>query len=803
MNGNSSATANGSSSLEIAQSNQDLIMTKAKRKKRTWIIVGVISAIVIGLIVAAIILLAKHDSANASALIGDQQAITLDDLLHGRLNVNGFNGTWVSDTELTYRNSDGDLILYNVATNSEKVLLTSNDTLMSSAIEFKLSSDKKYLLVSNDYVKIYRHSFKAKYTIIDLKTDVKYALSGPGFAPLLQLVEWSPVGNALAFVYENNIYYKSDAINGSTAQITNGGNFIYNGIPDWVYEEEVVSSNKALWFSPDGKRLAFARYDDTAVPTMVVPVYGEPGNPFFLYPRANIVKYPKAGTPNPNVSLHVIDLDHRDVIKKLDPPNDFINKEPILSTVQWANSDTLVAIWMNRIQNEAAIVSYKTVEPFNTEIVKNLQEPNGWLELFTAPKFSKDGSKMIMILSQDQGSNLGGYRHVVLIERKQKAEIESLTKGSFVVTEILAWDEKNDLVYYLANTVNDSSIQHLYSVSIKSKITKCLSCSIKSSSNNICSYNSADFSTDHSYYTLNCAGPDVPSISIYEAKSNQKVKDWELNESLQKLIKEKPVPRIKKMTVDIADGFQAQVILRLPPNLDESGKTKYPLLINVYGGPDSFQVTDRFGMDWGTYLTANKSIIYGTIDGRGSGLKGDKILFAGYRRLGTVEIVDQINTTRLLQQKLPYIDQSRTGIWGWSYGGYAAGMALATDTEGVFKCGISVAPVTDWALYDSIYTERFMDMPQRNGDGYKNAQLFNKYKGLKDKQYFLIHGTYDDNVHYQQSMLWAKVLEQNDILFRQLSYPDEDHSLIGVRHHFYHSLENFLDECFIDEKDRE
>ncbi|KRT81809.1 hydrolase, partial [Oryctes borbonicus] len=226
---------------------------------------------------------------------------------------------------------------------------------------------------------------------------------------------------------------------------------------------------------------------------------------------------------------------------------------------------------------------------------------------------------------------------------------------------------------------------------------------------------------------------------------------------------------------------------------------KYPMVVNVYGGPDSYQVLEKFSVDWGSYLAVNKSIIYATIDGRGSGLKGDKILFSGYRNLGTVEIEDQISVTKQIQQTVAYVDDTRTAIWGWSYGGYASGLALATDKENVFKCGMSVAPVTDWTLYDSIYTERFMGLPTAddNSYGYESAKLLNKYSGIRDKEYFLIHGTFDDNVHYQQSMLWSKVLEHQDIMFRQQSYPDEDHGLGSVRPHLYHSLENFLDECFI------
>ncbi|RLU16821.1 hypothetical protein DMN91_010889 [Ooceraea biroi] len=273
---------------------------------------------------------------------------------------------------------------------------------------------------------------------------------------------------------------------------------------------------------------------------------------------------------------------------------------------------------------------------------------------------------------------------------------------------------------------------------------------------------------------------------------------WEDNNAVTEMIAEKSQPIVHRYKIPVTGGFSAQVRLLIPPGADLSGAIKYPMLVYVYGGPDSYQVTEKFNIDWGTYLVTNKSIIYAAIDGRGSGLMGNDMLFAGYRHLGTVEIIDQINVTRHLQNKLPFIDRARTAIWGWSYGGYATGMTLAMDLKGVFKCGMSVAPVTDWALYDSIYTERFMGLPTvaDNLQGYEQGQLLNKVDNIKNKMYYLIHGTLDDNVHYQQSLMLAKVLEQKDILFRQQTYTDEDHGIAQSRAHLYHSLENFLDECF-------
>lgn len=189
----------------------------------------------------------------------------------------------------------------------------------------------------------------------------------------------------------------------------------------------------------------------------------------------------------------------------------------------------------------------------------------------------------------------------------------------------------------------------------------------------------------------------VPEVSIYNNTHKQILK-WENNIEVLARLDGKQLPITKRLQVPIPGGL-AQVVMYLPPDLDTSGKVQYPLLVNVYGGPDSYQSTEKFNIDWSTYLTVNRSIIYVTIDGRGSGLKGNNILFAIYRRLGTYEIEDQINVTNYLQQKFPYIDRDRVAIWGWSYGGYATGMALAHDRKNIFKCGISVAPVTDWAYY--------------------------------------------------------------------------------------------------------
>ncbi|KAK9703462.1 Trypsin [Popillia japonica] len=777
---------------------KDLIIAKGKRKKRAYIIGGITALIVLGLVIALVVVLtSKSNESEVPAVV--ESPVTLENFLEGKLSPKSFNASWTSNHALFYRDETGSIVLYNVATNSTDIVLPHTWTYLMNGFNYQLSPDEKYMMIARDYQKLYRHTYSARYTVVDLSSRLELKLGGED--AVLQYSTWAPTGNGVAFVSNNNIYYKSDAFEGDLVNVTTDGKegHIYNGVPDWVYEEEVFGSDHAMWFSENGRKLAYIKFDDESIDTMTIPYYGIPGSLDSQYTKIVNIRYPKPGTANPKVSLHVYNAEARTTMN-LDTPTGL--NDPIISTVSWATNEILVVTWLNRVQNEAFLVSYDTTSFASAstyQLISHIKQENGWLEMFTPPVFSKDGSQLLLILSHDQGGDAGSYRHITRYNVAANSAGVALTSGKFVVTEILGWND--DTIYYLANTPADPAVQHFYSLSVTSSESTCISCDIKTSAKG------EDY---FSYYVFNCAGPGFPEISLFNA-NHEKLMVWEDNADLIEMLdKEHSMPKIQRLEFNISDEFKAQVLLKLPPNMDLSGNTKYPMVVNVYGGPDSYQVLEKFSVDWGSYLAVNKSIIYATIDGRLSGLKGDKILFSGYRNLGTVEVEDQISVTQQIQQTVPYVDGTRTAIWGWSYGGYAAGLALATDTKSIFKCAMSVAPITDWTLYvapitdwtlyDSIYTERFMGLPtpDDNGEGYDNAKLLTRFEGIRDKEYFLIHGTFDDNVHYQQSMLWSKVLEHQDVLFRQQSYTDEDHSLASVRPHLYHSLENFLDECFIE-----
>lgn len=794
--------ASTGNSIEIGQSEQELVGSK-KRNTKKYLLIGGGVAIVLAVVITLVVVLTGDDASdngNSSPVVSGADSITLDDFLTGKLAARSFSGAWSSGGQVISRDEVGRVLAYNPATNETKTLLDEKHEELLQGFKFDLSADERYLLVARGYSKIFRHSFLAVYDIVDLQNDRVIEVNVGGVRRALNVVEWSPVGNSFIFVYLNNLYYKSspDAVE---VQITNDGEAsIYNGIPDWVYEEEVFSTNIATWFSADGQKLAFIRFNDTNTRLMKIPIYGPPGHPEFQYPHELTLHYPKAGTTNPTVNLYQVNLTNIAQVE-IEPPTALVTseKDHIIASVGWANNDRLITIWKNRVQNHAIITTCDGTN--KCDVIQEIRANGGWLELFSAPVFNKDGSQFVIIKSQDQ-ADAGGYNHITMMSTETTSSM-AFTSGKYVVQEILMWEPENNLIFYDANTEEDSHVLHIFAVKgVSGAKPVCLSCKVGSSPTQ--SYFNAQMSKKGNYIVLEAKGPNVPWAEMFEWNfvnddiTLKPIKTLETNSELRSQLEGKSVPSVQYHEIDLGNGFTSKVMLLIPPGADLTGSTKYPLLVDVYGGPNSYSVTSSWSIGWGHYMSSNRSVIYAKIDGRGSGLRGEKLLFQIYRQLGTYEIEDQITTAKKLGEQLPFVDSSRAAIWGWSYGGYASAMALTKDSEHVFKCAVSVAPVTDWTFYDSIYTERYMGLPTStdNKQGYEQSRLTAFYEKFRDRKYMLIHGTYDDNVHYQQAMQLARALETHDIMFKQVSYPDEDHSLAGVRPHLYHTLGRFFSECF-------
>uniref|UniRef100_A0A4W4FPJ3 Uncharacterized protein n=1 Tax=Electrophorus electricus TaxID=8005 RepID=A0A4W4FPJ3_ELEEL len=516
-----------------------------------------------------------------------------------------------------------------------------------------------------------------------------------------------------AFVWKYNVYVKASP-NSPLQQVTTDGqmNVILNGIPDWVYEEEMFSSNYALWWSPTGKYLAFAKFNDTNVHTIEYPWYGEG-----QYPETIYIPYPKSGTPNPTVRLLVVDTANVSNITEVVVPSALRARDHYLSTVTWVTDERIAVQWQNRTQ---------TIRPFFT-LFKDVFYVFVLQFSPIEPVFRPDGSSYYLIMSDAKG-----FKHL------------------HHISELC--------VCVCVRVLSPSSCRISIEGSNYSQRV-CLTCTLMEDR---CKYNSAYFSHDGTYYRMGCSGASfIHSSVVTQPKLSSFSELW----------------------------YQ----MTLPPNLDKS--KKYPLLIDVYAGPCSQKSDFRFQTSWSTYLASTENIIVASFDGRGSGFQGDDIMHAIYRHLGTYEVEDQITAARHLID-LGYIDKNKIAIWGWSYGGYVTSMVLGAGS-GVFKCGMAVAPVSKWEYYDSIYTERYMLTPSENQALYDNSTVTSRAKNFKSVQYLLVHGTADDNVHFQQAAQISKALVDQQIDFDSMWYTDKDHGLGGsANQHVYTHLSHFLKDCF-------
>ncbi|CRK90577.1 CLUMA_CG004279, isoform A [Clunio marinus] len=689
----------------------------------------------------------------------------------------GFGGTWISGNEFTL--TSGGLVALNIETNFNETILTSeyiNGQGWRSPT-FRISPDRARILVRYDQRQIFRHSTVSRFSVIvPGSTEPEFKIAN---GDEIQTAFFSPTGNGIAYIQDNNVYYLTTDALEVTQTITNDGvpGIIYNGVPDWVYEEEVLGGDAASWFSPNGERLAFIQFDDREVKEAIYDLYD--GR---QYPEEIHLRYPKVGSTNPNVILYLSNLSIGSR-QALPIPTTIVTNEYVLGRVFWINDETLGAIWMNRRQNRGVLVTYDATTTVMSEIFE-INEPNGWINVNT-PRCDDLGRCHFI-------NNNNNWPSIVRVDTSTKAYEYVINRN--VVT---LYGVTNEAVYYTAAPDDEPQNLHIYSSN------DCLSCDVVGPDGNFCEYATASFSTDFSHFTMFCSGPGVQFVKIFKTEGKQELVAWEENASLRDFLQSYDLPQIKFLRMPVDGGFDASVKMQIPSHIDFDGDStteKYPMLVRVYAGPISVRILNTFAVGFQTYQVTKENIIYVEIDGRGTGRKGVDMMFTVNNRLGTVDVEDQIAVTKLLIERFKFIDPERVGIWGWSYGGYATAMALAKDTEMVFKCGVSVAPVTSFRFYDTIYTERYMGIDP-NATNYLEGDTStpDHIDMIGKHDFFLIHGNADDNVHYQNSMVLARALERKDIMFDQLSYPDEAHSISGsrgVQRHLYHAMDKFWKKCF-------
>ncbi|KAL1921908.1 uncharacterized protein VTP21DRAFT_10550 [Calcarisporiella thermophila] len=583
--------------------------------------------------------------------------------------------------------------------------------------------------------------------------------------PPIQYCAWSPTGHSLVYVKDNDIFLRHDFV--TEYRLTDdGSDAIFNGVPDWIYEEEILSSNSALWWSPDSTRLAFLRFDDTLVPEYKYPLYLNGRS----YPDELKQRYPKVGASSPIVSLYVYELgkDKPIPVEILDAPPD----DRVITEVIWApeGHNYLMFKMTNRIQDWSRTVLVDINDKFKAKVVREYKVPEGWIEperwITFVPLPKQKKNEPIPPATYIDIVEVGGYNHLGLFNSLDASEpAVLLTSGEWEVVGPPLWiDTKKKLVYYLS-TEKNSTERHLYSVTMDGKTRTPLT-NITTSG-----YYDASFSRRGGYYMLDYQGPGVPYQAIVKVDGTNPYEHMlEDNHELWYALSNIALPT-KRYTIVQSEDYDLNAVEVLPPDFDV--RKKYPVLFRVYGGPNSQLVSHKWSLDWHAYLASNLSYIVVMVDGRGTGCKGHKFRQTVAKRLGELETVDVINAGRHWAS-LPYVDSEAMAIWGWSYGGYLTSKVIEANT-GVFRAGIAIAPVTDWRLYNSFYTERYMKSPQMNPDGYNKSAVTNM-SGFANASFLLVHGTADDNVHFQNTVLLVDRLTQARVhTYRVQFFADSNH----------------------------
>ncbi|ORX95337.1 hypothetical protein K493DRAFT_324651 [Basidiobolus meristosporus CBS 931.73] len=722
------------------------------------------------------------------------QVFTWSDFINGNKNLtakspsftwtqglNGEDGTYITST-------NGDIILNNLLSNNSQTLVKGADVLGLDSkpldyFDYELSPNKKQVLYATDHIKQWRHSYYAKYWVYDIETKKTTPLTTDSGKPDITYATWSTDSTHLSFVRDNDLYVTDLK---SEVRVTKDGTAtVFNGVPDWVYEEEVFSSNYAQWWSPGSQAIAFLRLNETTVPEFRMPVY-HPGNMSDSYPSEVIIRYPKAGYPNPTVSLHIYHLNAENGPLAVEfPATDGLDPaEMIIGEVKWLTEkdDLLLVRVSNRIQNKHWIFIVDGQSGMAKLTRREAATDEGWLDWHQAVSYvPANGTTGVQEGGYIDIVEHSGYKHLALYTPVTAEKPVYLTRGEWEVNSILGVDAVRGQVYYTSTEI-DSTEPHVFSVSFGGR-KKQLSPKVRGGAF------SAAFSNNKGYYILKYLGPQIPWSKLYSIDDSKFERVLEDNSALQKVLANYKVStrRYKKITVD---GVELNTMEILPPDFQESARHKYNVLFHVYGGPNSNYVTRNFRLGFDDFLTAApwSNVIIVKVDGRGTAFKGRKFRSPVCGHLGRYEAIDQVNAGKYWKQ-LPYVNPENVAIWGWSYGGYMTGKVLETDTQ-VFKAGISVAPVTDWKLYDSVYTERYMSTPQDNPEGYEEAGIRNM-TGFHHADYLLVHGTGDDNVHFQNSLNLVH-------RYRFQSFTDSDHS-INIRNAtegIYFRIVNFLADKF-------
>jgi dipeptidyl-peptidase-4 len=699
--------------------------------------------------------------------VAAQKKVTVEEIYTGAFKAKGMDDlqSMHNTNQYTVLNSGQNsqtIDLYDFATLKKvSTLINTKDLSGFSGIDsYTFNGDEKMMLLASNSNQIFRHSFTADYYLYNIETKQLDKL----FEQVLEPT-FSPDGKKIAFAKDNNLFVY-DIASKATAQVTFDGkkNAIINGITDWVYEEEFAFVRAFDW-SADGSQLAFIRFDESQVPEFSMSVFHKD-----LYPKIETFKYPKAGEKNAEVSLHIYDVTAKKAKEiKLGNYKDFY-----IPRIKWTNDAHVLSVQViNRHQDNLDLI-FVDGKTGTAKVVLN-EKDKAYVDITDNLTFLKDNS-FIWTSEKD------GFNHIYVYDKTGKLK-NQVTKGNWEVVSYYGFDEKNKTIFY-QSVENGSINRDIYRIGLDGKNKTRLSSQTGT--------NDATFSPNFQYYINKFSSTAIaPMYTLNDAKSGKAIQPIVENGDLMTKLKDYNLPTKEFFELTTAKGNKLNAWMIKPKDFDPS--KKYPVLMYQYSGPGSQQVNNDWNNsdDYWYYSLAQNGYIVACVDGRGTGFKGAGFKKVTQLQLGKYEVEDQIDAAKVIGD-YPYVDKTRIGIWGWSYGAFMSANCILKGSD-IFKMAIAVAPVTNWRFYDSIYTERYMQTPQENASGYDDNSPINFASRLKGK-FLLIHGSGDDNVHVQNSMQMMEALIQANKQFDSQIYPDKNHGIYGgkTRIQLYNKMTNFI-----------
>ncbi|KAM9319965.1 inactive dipeptidyl peptidase 10-like [Gastrophryne carolinensis] len=758
----------------------ELELGSSSAPPRNWRGIGLamlVIAIVMSLVLLSIFLLSPEIPKQP-----ERFPFTLSDLDHLDNQPILPNFSWASDSEIILETKDGNLIRHNLET-KKSVLLLNNFTFLSlRASDAKLSPDLQNLLLISKSQKVSGVPHTASYSIYNIRSRDLWNLTPPGRnETILQYADWGPRGSQLVFIFNNDLYYQESAFS-PAVRLTSSGNLesVQNGISDWTYQEEVLHSYAAHWWSPDGTKLAYLSINTTVVPVMELPHFVGAD-----YPASTRYAYPKAGQPIPLAKVFVVNLHGPSHTVEILCPESFEYREYYITLVSWVTNTQIAVQWMNRAQN----LSFLTIcdATIGTCVEKHRASSDVWIDAQAGPLFSDDN---IFILTPVKQGGQGEYIHIAKLSTQpsgRESSLRMLTSGDRDVTRIVAYNSANKTVYFLS-TEDMPRRRHLYSVETSEPFNcTCVTCDLIAD----CNFVDVEFSPRGGYFVLFCKGPGVPQVSVHQTSNPTDFLLLEDNQALKMFLSIRDMPETIYRTIQL-ENYDLLVHLNLPSGYQDA---EYPLVLFLPEKPGSQQVTEEFSLGWESVLVSSSQIIIARVDGRGSKNQGLHLFHGMDRKLGSADVKDALSFLQNLKQ-LPFVDKRRIGVYGKAYGGFLA-LKLLASSEDLFACGVAVAPIISFQLHSAVLTERYLGMPSQESSAYSVASVLNDIQRLQGQRFLLAHGTADATVHFQHTAELLSRLIQVGANVTSKIYPDEDHLFLSKdnQYHLHQSVVSYLQSC--------